>query len=149
MGFPGGTSCKEPACHCRKRKRHGFDPWIGKIPWRRKWKPTPVFLPGESHGQRSLAGYSPWGCKESDKTEPLTQHIHLLGFTSLSCTHRIMGEKALSPIFEGCEIRVTIHSGAGPPENRSIYPSPPHSLPHSVHGKRGQREEEGGQVFSA
>ena len=106
-------------------------------------------LPRESHGQRSLAGYSPWGCKESDKTEPLTQHIHLLGFTSLSCTHRIMGEKALSPIFEGCEIRVTIHSGAGPPENRSIYPSPPHSLPHSVHGKRGQREEEGGQVFSA
>ena len=46
-----------------------FDPWVGKIPWRRKWQPTPVFLPGESHGQRSLAGYSPWGCKESDTTE--------------------------------------------------------------------------------
>ena len=42
-----------------------FDPWVGKIPWRRKWKPTPVFLPGGSHGQRSLADYSPWGCKES------------------------------------------------------------------------------------
>ena len=41
----------------------GFDPWVGKIPWRRKWQPTPVFLPGESHGQRSLAGCSPWGCK--------------------------------------------------------------------------------------
>ena len=41
----------------------------GKIPWRRAWQPTPVFLPGESHGQRSLAGYSPWGCKESDMTE--------------------------------------------------------------------------------
>ena len=43
-----------------------FDPWVGKIPWRRKWQPTPVFLLGESYGQRSLAGYSPWGCKESD-----------------------------------------------------------------------------------
>ena len=41
-----------------------FDPWVGKIPWRRKWPPTPVFLPGKSHGQRSLAGYSPWGNQE-------------------------------------------------------------------------------------
>ena len=52
----------------------GFAPWVGKIPWRRKWQPTPVFLPGESHGQRSLAGYSPWGHKESDTTEQL--HFH-------------------------------------------------------------------------
>ena len=44
------------------------DPWVGKIPWRRKWQPTPVFLPGKSHGQRSLAGYSPRGGKESDAT---------------------------------------------------------------------------------
>ena len=50
-------------------KRRGFSPWVGKIPWRRKWQPTLVFLPGESHGQRSLVGYSPWGCKESDMTE--------------------------------------------------------------------------------
>ena len=53
--------------------RHKFDPWIGKIPWRRAQQPTPVFLPGESHGQRSLAGYSPWGHKESDMTE-VTKH---------------------------------------------------------------------------
>ena len=46
--------------------RPGFDPWVGKIPWRRAWQPTLVFLLGESHGQRSLAGYSPWGLKESD-----------------------------------------------------------------------------------
>ena len=46
-----------------------FDPWVVKIPWRRKWQPTPVFLPGESHGQTSLAGYSPWGRKESGTTE--------------------------------------------------------------------------------
>ena len=49
-----------------------FDPWVGKIPWRRKWQPTLVFLPGESHGQRSLVGYSPYGHKESDMTEQLS-----------------------------------------------------------------------------
>ena len=46
--------------------------WVGKIPWRREWQPTTVFLPGESHGQRSLVGYRPWGCKESDMAERLT-----------------------------------------------------------------------------
>ena len=59
MGFPGSASGKEPACQCRRHKRCGFNPWVGKIPWRRKWHPTPVFLPGESLGQRSLVGYSP------------------------------------------------------------------------------------------
>ena len=47
----------------------GFNPWVRKIPWRRKWQPTPVFSPGESHGQRNLVGYSPWGHKELDMTE--------------------------------------------------------------------------------
>ena len=51
----------------------GFDPWVGKIPWRRKWQPTPVFSPRESHGQRSLVGYSPWDCKELDTTEWLKE----------------------------------------------------------------------------
>ena len=55
----GGTSGKEPAGQCRWYKRCGFDPWVEKIPWRRAWQPTPVFLPGESHGQRNLAGYGP------------------------------------------------------------------------------------------
>ena len=58
-GFPGGANSKEPACRCSKHKRCRFNPWIGKIPWRRAWQPTPVFLPGKSHGQRSLEGYSP------------------------------------------------------------------------------------------
>ena len=49
--------------------RHRFNPWVGKIPWRRAWQPASVFLPGESHGQRSLAGCSPWGCRESDTTD--------------------------------------------------------------------------------
>ena len=48
LGFPGGTSGKEPTCQCRRHKRCGFDPWVGKIPWRRERQPTPVFLPGES-----------------------------------------------------------------------------------------------------
>ena len=68
-GLPGGASGKEPNCQCRRHKRRGFDPWVRKIPWRRKWQPTPVFLTGKSHGQRSLAGYSPQDCKELDTTE--------------------------------------------------------------------------------
>ena len=67
-GFPGGTSGKEHTCQCTKHERCGFDPWVGKIPWRRPWQPTPVVLPGKFHGQRSLVGYSPWGRKESDRT---------------------------------------------------------------------------------
>ena len=69
MGFPGGASSKESACQCGRPKSHGFDPWARKIPWRRAWEPTPVFSPEESHGQRSLAGYSPWDLKELDMTE--------------------------------------------------------------------------------
>ena len=53
----------------KKRKRCGFDSWVGKILWRRAWQPTPVFLPGESHGQRSLVSFSPQGHKESEKTK--------------------------------------------------------------------------------
>ena len=55
--------------------RPGFDPWVGKIPWKRAWQPIPVFLSGESHGQRTLAGCCPWGHKESDTTEWLSTHI--------------------------------------------------------------------------
>jgi len=66
LGFLGGSDGKESACSAGDP---GFNPWIGKIPWRRKWQPTPVFLPGESRGQRSLTGYSPQGHKESDKAE--------------------------------------------------------------------------------
>ena len=65
-GFSGGGSGEEPTCQCRKS---GFHPWVRKIPGRRKWQPTPVFLPRESHGQGNLAGYIPWTHKESDTTE--------------------------------------------------------------------------------
>ena len=67
--FPGGTSGKELSCQYWRCKSCRFNPWVGKIPWRRAWQPTPVLLPGKSHGQRSLEGYSPCGCKESDMTE--------------------------------------------------------------------------------
>ena len=70
-GLPRWLRGKESACQSR---RCGFDPWVEKIPWRRKWQPTPVFLPGESHRQRSLVGYSPWGHKESDRSEYRLRH---------------------------------------------------------------------------
>ena len=76
--FPGDTSGKEPICQCRRRKRHGLDPWVRKIPCRRTWQPTLVLLPRESHGQRSLAGCSPQDHKESDRTEATKQqHVAL------------------------------------------------------------------------
>ena len=79
-GFPGGSEVKASACNAvdlgsipglgRSPGEGNGGPWVGKIPWRRKWQPTPVFLPGESHGRRSLVGYiSPWGHKESDMTD--------------------------------------------------------------------------------
>ena len=58
-GFPWWFTDKESACQCRR-----LNLWVRKLPWRRKWLPTPVFFPGKSHGKKSLDGYSPWGCKE-------------------------------------------------------------------------------------
>ena len=80
---------KESACQCR---RCWFDPWVGKIPHMRAWRPTPVLLPGESHGQRSLVGCSPWGCKESDMTEA-TEHAH---------TREVSGNLYCSPACNSC-----------------------------------------------
>ena len=70
-GFSGGTVVKKkkPICKCRRPKKYGFNPWIGKIPWRRKWQATPVFLPGKPHGQRNLVGYSPWSHNGLDTTD--------------------------------------------------------------------------------
>ena len=63
---PGGSDGREICLQCRRPR---FDPWVGKIPWRRKWLPTPVFLPGKFHRQRNLVGYNPWAHKESNVTE--------------------------------------------------------------------------------
>jgi len=110
-GPSGGVGSKGPACRRRRRKRHRCDPRVGKIPWRRAWQPAPVFLPGESHGQRSLAGCSPWSLAESDSTEA-SEH------TRRSRTHRgraskrgkgagedtRVGERGSEPT-EGCGVR--------------------------------------------
>ena len=69
LGFPGGSGGKESALEC---KRPGCHPWVRKIPWRREWLPTTVFLNGEFHGQRNLARYSPWGRKESEQARSVT-----------------------------------------------------------------------------
>ena len=74
--FHSDALTEPPGKHvCLQCGRPQFYPWVGKIPWRMKWQPTPVFLPRESHGRRSLVGYSPWGRKESDMTKRL--HFHL------------------------------------------------------------------------
>ena len=73
-GLPRWLNGKESTCQCRRHRRLRFDPWVGKFLWRRKWQPTLVFLLEKSHGQSSLVNYSPWGHKESDRTERLSAH---------------------------------------------------------------------------
>ena len=74
-------SGKEFTCQCRSHRRCRFNLWVRKIPWRRKWQLTPVFLPGESHGQRSLEGYSTWGHKELDTREHALCQYHTVLIT--------------------------------------------------------------------
>ena len=87
---------KEPACQCRRHKRRGFDPWVRKITWRRKWQPAPVFLPGKSHGQRSLAGYSPQGHKSQTR---LSRHHHFLPGLTKSFPLLILPARSGVPLF--------------------------------------------------
>ena len=70
-GLPRRFSGKESTYQCRRFRICMFDPWLSKIPWRRKWQPAPVFLPGKFHEYRSLVGYSPWGHKELDMSAQL------------------------------------------------------------------------------
>ena len=81
VGLPRWLSGKESTCQRRRCRRHMFNLWIRKIPWSRKWQPTPVFLPGKSYRQRSLVVYSPWGCNELNMTEPL--NTHAVGFVEI------------------------------------------------------------------
>ena len=92
---------------CRNSRRPGFDPWIRKIPWRREWLPTPVFLPGEFHGQRSLAGYSPWLCKESDMTQHAWEWMFLthIQTTELFCLKTHFGKVFPWPM-EGLRVEI-------------------------------------------
>ena len=105
-GLPRWLSGKESTCQCRRCRRWRFNPWAGKIPWRRKWKPAPVFLPGESHGQRSLVGYSPWGHKQSDMSE------------RLSSTHYILKDVSMAYMCD-CSYTVSTHLSPGGPVRAS------------------------------
>ena len=75
-GFPGGSVVKNPPANAGDAGDAGSV--SGLIPWRRKWQHTPAFFPGNSHGQRRLVGYSPWGCRESDTTEHAHTHVYQL-----------------------------------------------------------------------
>ena len=95
--IPTWCSGKESACQCRRHKRLRFDPWVGKIPWKRAWRPTPAFLPGKFHGQRSLTGYSPrgrrvrhdWACVHS-RTSTSTR-IKSCAAAAADIQHRLNG----------------------------------------------------------
>ena len=102
-GFPGGSDGKRVCLQCG---RPGFNPWAGKIPWRRKWQHTPVFLPRKSHGWRNLAGYSPWSHKESDMTE----WLHFLSFlwTTRRSNQSILNEINLNIHWTDAEAEVPI-----------------------------------------
>ena len=98
--LPGGARGKESVCQCRRCKRCGFDPWVKKIPWSKKWHPTPVFLPGKFHGQRSVAGYSPmglWRVRHDWATEHTDTHICLCVCVCVCvCVHSVLS-KSLWP----------------------------------------------------
>ena len=118
-GFLGGASSKEPTCQSKRLKRHRFVPWIRKSPWRWAWQPTPVFLPGESYGQRSMVGYSPWGCKQSDTTEA-TACSHL-------CWNSVMTDLIFSHlclIYSSCILNIYYVAGtcSGATVMNSLYP---------------------------
>ena len=106
--FPGRLVVKNMPCQCGRCKRCEFDSWVGKIPWSRKWQPTPVFLPRESHGQRNLVGYSPWGRRVGHgwsslahmhawvDEEDLRRSVILLSSTYLKCHSSLLfSEKVL------------------------------------------------------
>ena len=78
VGFPGGSEVKNLPGMQKNCRKHNFDPWVGQIPWIRKWQPTPVFLPVKFHEQRSLVGYSSWDCKELDTTKQLNNSNNIL-----------------------------------------------------------------------
>ena len=78
MGFPGSAAVENPPANVGDTGDVGLIPSLGKVPWRTKWQPTPVFLPGKSHGQRSLAGYSPWDCKELDRSKHACTQTRIL-----------------------------------------------------------------------
>ena len=96
LGLPRWHSGKESACQCRRHRRCEFNSWVEKIPWRRKWQPTPVFLPGKFHRQRSLGSYRPWGHRiQNDWAHTHTHPTTLPNNTCFSIHY--MGQGLLVP----------------------------------------------------
>ena len=123
LGFPGGASGIEPTCQCKRHKRRRCDPWVRKIPWRKAWQPTALFLSGEPHGQRSLADCSPQGCKESDMTERLSTHACSTpdGLSSVPFQPAVLARILL--LLEKAYLAVPLHSppqGFLPLHNRKL-----------------------------
>ena len=85
MGFLGGASCKEPLCQCRRCKRPGFKYWVGKIPWRRAWQPTSIFLPGESSWTEEPGGLHSLGLQRVGHDWSNLAHTHLQGLYQIIC----------------------------------------------------------------
>ena len=95
--LPKWSGGKKLACQCRRHKRRSFNLWVGKIPWSRKWQPTPVFLPGKFHGQRNLVGYSAWGRKEWYNWAHTHTHTHTHRGLKSFLSFLVSGE--ISPVF--------------------------------------------------
>ena len=127
MGYPGGATGKEPTCQCWRHERCGFNLWVGKIPWMRKWKPTLVFMPGESYGP-SLGGYSPLGHKELDTTEWLILSL----FTEAHALQAEGGEKGER---RDLEMERPVRRAAGTEHTAQYVPSSsgPGDTPLSTH----------------
>ena len=101
-----------------------MDPWVGKIPWRREWQPTPVLLSGESHGQRSLAGYGLWGCKESNTTEWLTLKLIVVQLFSCVRLFTVLWTAA-------CQASIKARSDQPFPLSSSLFSGKKNKIPHS------------------
>ena len=101
-----------------------MDPWVGKIPWRREWQPTPVLLPGESQGQSSLSGYGPWGCKESDMTERLTLSLIVVQLFSLVRLFAVLWTAA-------CQASIKARSDQPFSLLSSLFSGKKNKIPHS------------------
>ena len=110
-GLPSWLSGKESSCQCRRHLRLGFDPWIGKIPWQRKWQPTPVFLLRKSHVQRSLTDYSPWDHKKSDTAGQLNTHTHSFG-ASPSLKPLFFARTLTDTVTQQCQLCFLLYFGA-------------------------------------
>jgi len=124
--LPSSTSGKEPARQCRRLWRCRLVSWIfRKSPWRRAWHPPPVFWPGESHGQRSLVGYSPRGSRESDTTEAVKHSTHTHTYPTQKNPCRERGPKLNFKKWESGSSLITHHAVCGRTETISKTPSFP------------------------